>query len=57
MKSRGCYETPGGTVLYAAHEDLELITMDKIVRRLKESMGVQFAIQVYEGLCEFVACP
>nr|CAB3223822.1 argininosuccinate synthase-like [Phallusia mammillata] len=49
MKSRGCYETPGGSVLLDAHEDLELLTMDKEIRRLKEYLSVQFSTQVYEG--------
>ena len=32
MKSRGCYETPGGTILHSAHLDLETLTMDREVR-------------------------
>ena len=34
MKSRGCYETPGGTILHSAHLDLETLTMDREVRAL-----------------------
>ena len=49
MKSRGCYETPAATVLQKAHEDLELVTMDKEVRRIKQGLSVQFSHQVYNG--------
>ena len=49
MKSRGVYETPAGTVLLAAHEDLELLTMDREVRKVKQALSVQFCTQVYNG--------
>jgi argininosuccinate synthase len=50
MKSRGCYETPAGTVIWAAHEDLELITMDKEVRNIKEGLSLQLGKQIYNGM-------
>jgi len=50
MKSRGCYETPAGTVLWAAHEDLELITMDKEVRNIKEGLSLQLGHKIYNGM-------
>ncbi|XP_019643658.1 PREDICTED: argininosuccinate synthase-like [Branchiostoma belcheri] len=58
MKSRGIYETPAGTILYHAHQDIELFTMDKEVRRLKRDLGIKFSEQVYNGMwyspeCEF----
>ena len=49
MKSRGCYETPGGTVLQAAHLDLETLTIDREVMRLRDTMGIKFAELVYNG--------
>jgi argininosuccinate synthase len=49
MKSRGVYETPGVTILQAAHRALESITLDREVMRLRDSMGVQFAESVYYG--------
>jgi argininosuccinate synthase len=49
MKSRGVYETPGVTILYAAHRALESITMDREVMHLRDSMGVRFAENVYYG--------
>lgn len=50
MKSRGVYETPGGTILRAAHLDLEVFTMDKEVRRIKQGLSLEFSRQVYGGL-------
>ncbi|XP_075547279.1 argininosuccinate synthase [Dermacentor variabilis] len=50
MKSRGVYETPAGTVLRAAHLDLEIFTMDKEVRRIKQGLSLEFSRQVYGGL-------
>ncbi|CAN7977355.1 unnamed protein product, partial [Ixodes persulcatus] len=50
MKSRGVYETPAGTILHAAHLDLEVFTMDKEVRRIKRDLSSKFAEQVYGGL-------
>jgi argininosuccinate synthase len=49
MKSRGVYETPGVTVLQAAHRALESITLDREVMRLRDSLGVKFAECVYYG--------
>ena len=49
MKSRGCYETPAGTVLYAAHLDLETLTMDREVMRLRDSLSLKYAELVYNG--------
>ena len=49
MKSRGIYETPGVTILQAAHRALESITLDREVMRLRDSLGVKFAESVYYG--------
>lgn len=49
MKSRGVYETPGVTILQAAHRALESITMDREVMRLRDSFGVKFAESIYYG--------
>ena len=49
MKSRGVYETPGGTILYAAHEILESICLDKDTQHFKQHVAVQFADLVYNG--------
>ncbi|MBQ3786821.1 MAG: argininosuccinate synthase [Lachnospiraceae bacterium] len=49
MKSRGVYETPGGTILYEAHQQLEELILDRDTYRLKEEMGNQLAQIVYEG--------
>jgi len=49
IKSRGVYETPAGTVLWAAHRDLETITIDREVYRLKESLLSRFAELIYNG--------
>src|SRR4029078_2419026 len=49
MKSRGVYETPGVTILQAAHRALESITMDREVMHLRDSLGVKFAEHVYYG--------
>lgn len=58
MKSRGLYETPGGTILLAAHVDIELFTLDKEVRKIKRNLDITFSEQVYKGFwfspeCEF----
>lgn len=58
MKSRGVYETPGGTILIAAHTDIEVFTMDREVRKIKRELDVKFSEQVYRGFwfspeCEF----
>src|SRR6476620_9088291 len=49
MKSRGVYETPGVTILQAAHRALESITLDREVVRLRDSLGVKFAENIYYG--------
>lgn len=49
MKSRGVYETPAGTVLYASHENLESITLDKDTMHYKEQVAIRFAELVYNG--------
>ena len=49
MKSRGVYETPGGTVLRAAHRDLETITLDREVLRIRDSLVPRYAELVYNG--------
>ena len=49
MKSRGVYETPGVTVLHAAHRALESITLDREVMRLRDSLGPRFAESIYYG--------
>lgn len=49
MKSRGVYETPGGTILYKAHKDLEELCLDKETAHFKESIALKFADLVYNG--------
>ena len=49
MKDRGVYETPGGTILYKAHELLEMITIDKDTAHMKAKLAVDFADLVYNG--------
>lgn len=50
MKSRGVYETPGGAILYKAHEILETITLDKLVAHEKAKLAITFGELVYNGL-------
>ena len=50
MKSRGVYETPGGTILYEAHELLESICLDKETSHFKKIVADKFADIVYNGL-------
>ncbi len=50
MKCRGVYETPGGTILYKAHEALESITLDKLTLHEKQRLSITFAELVYNGL-------
>ena len=50
MKSRGVYETPGGTLLYAAHKELEYICLDKQTMHYKADLSNKFADLVYDGL-------
>lgn len=49
MKSRGCYETPGGTILLKAHRAIESITLDREVAHLKDSMMPRYAEMIYNG--------
>ena len=49
MKSRGVYETPGGTILYHAHEVLETICLDKETQHYKQQVALKFADIVYNG--------
>ena len=49
MKSRGVYETPGGTILYRAHQVLETITLDKATQHYKELISKKYAEIVYDG--------
>ena len=49
MKSRGVYETPGGTILHAAHQQLESITLDRDTLHYKQLVSVKFAELVYDG--------
>ncbi len=49
MKSRGVYETPGGTLLYTAHRELESIVLDKETLRAKDRIAIDYADLVYNG--------
>ena len=49
MKCRGVYETPGGTILYHAHEMLEQLCLDKYTQHYKQRMALEFADLVYNG--------
>ncbi len=49
MKSRGCYETPGGTILWKAHRAMESITMDREVLALKDDLMPRYARLIYNG--------
>ncbi|ALC45768.1 CG1315 [Drosophila busckii] len=49
LKSRGVYETPGGTIFYAAHQDLELFTLDREVLRTKQLLRDRMSDYVYNG--------
>ena len=50
MKSRGVYETPGGSILYRAHQDLEELCLDKETQHFKQQVALKFADIVYNGL-------
>jgi argininosuccinate synthase len=50
IKSRGCYETPGGTLLVTAHRELEAICLEREVAHFKQHMGLKYAELVYFGL-------
>jgi len=49
MKSRGCYETPGGTILLRAHRAIESVTLDREVAHLKDDLMPRYASLVYNG--------
>lgn len=49
MKSRGIYETPGGTILYKAHEELEHLTLDRETYRYKQNVALEYADLIYNG--------
>jgi argininosuccinate synthase len=49
MKSRGMYETPGGTILYAAHRGIESITLDRGAAHLKDELMPKYAELIYNG--------
>ncbi|MFT5134753.1 MAG: argininosuccinate synthase, partial [Gammaproteobacteria bacterium] len=49
MKSRGCYETPGGTVMMKAHRAIESITLDREVAHLKDELMPKYATTIYNG--------
>ncbi len=50
MKSRGCYETPGGTILMAAARELEALTLDRYTMHYKQQLELDYAEMVYNGL-------
>lgn len=50
MKSRGVYETPGGTILHVAHQGLESLTLDRDTMAFKATAGIKYAQLVYDGL-------
>ena len=49
MKSRGCYETPGGTIMMKAHRAIESITLDREVAHLKDELMPKYATMIYNG--------
>jgi argininosuccinate synthase len=50
IKSRGCYETPGGTLLLTAHRELEALCLDRDLSHFKQHIGLKYAEIVYFGL-------
>ena len=50
MKSRGCYETPGGTILMAAARELEALALDRVTTHYKQKLALDYAEMVYNGL-------
>jgi argininosuccinate synthase len=50
MKSRGCYETPGGTLIMAANKELEALTLDRNTLHYKQRLALDYAEMVYNGL-------
>lgn len=49
MKSRGCYETPGGTILFKAYKGLETLILDKMTLKYREQLGHEFSHLLYDG--------
>ena len=49
MKSRGCYETPGGTILLKAYKALECLVLDKSALKFREQIGLEFSHLIYDG--------
>ncbi len=49
MKSRGCYETPGGTLIMAAHREIEALTLDRGLAHYKQKLALDYADLVYAG--------
>ena len=49
MKSRGCYETPGGTIMLKAHRAMESLTLDREVAHLKDDLMPRYASMIYNG--------
>ena len=49
MKSRGCYETPGGTIIVAAHRELEALTLDRATMHYKQKVALDYAELIYNG--------
>jgi len=49
MKSRGCYETPGGTILLKAHRAMESLTLDREVMHFKDDLMPRYARMIYNG--------
>jgi len=49
MKSRGCYETPGGTILFKAYKGLETLILDKMTLKYREELGHEFSHLLYDG--------
>jgi argininosuccinate synthase len=50
MKSRGCYETPGGTLIMYAHRELESLVLDRSTLHYKQKLSIDYAELVYNGL-------
>ncbi|MDR2005861.1 MAG: argininosuccinate synthase [Acidaminococcales bacterium] len=50
MKSRGVYETPGGAILYYAHNELETLTLDRATMQYKQLVAIKYAELVYDGM-------
>ena len=51
MKSRGVYETPGGSIIYYAHNELENLCLDRATMSYKQMVGIKYSELVYDGMC------